>query len=119
MEIFSEDIEILRELIKNESVELYSFHEKYKLSPAQLARVIEKFKNLNLITLTNDQLSLTKDGAEWIFKNRKVIFLKERQKYWKEVPESMRQKKLEINEFYKPNRKKIDKELYKYIEDGK
>lgn len=119
MEIYSEDIEILRELISKESVDLYCFHEKYKLSPAQLARVINKFIEINLIIVSNNVISLTKDGNNWVFKNRKVLFLKERKKYWKEIPEEMKQEKIEINELYKPNRKKLDKELFKNIEDGK
>lgn len=119
MEFYSEDIEFLKELLYHDKVEIYLFHEKYKLSPAQLARTINKFMNQELIIFSNHTISLTEKGRNWIFENRRVLFIKEKKKYWKEIPEAMKQEKIAINELYKPNRRKIDKELFKNIEDGK
>lgn len=117
--LFSEDVEFLKELYYKNRLDLYFFHEKYRLSPAQLARTIRKFEELDLIVLSCDQVILLDKGRSWIFANRKNIFLKEKSKYWKVIPVKMCQKVLGVNELYKPNRKKIDKELFENTEDGK
>ena len=118
IEYFSEDIEFLKELLSKDKVELYFFHNKYMLSPAQMARTINKFEELGLIDITNDEVSLNELGRRWIIENRKFLFLNENVKYWKEIPEEMKQKKIAINKPFKPNRRNIDKELFNNIEDG-
>lgn len=118
MEFYSEDIEFVKELFERKRVNLYIFHEKYLLSPAQLARTITKFKEAEIVEIINEDIFLTHKGEDWIVCNRKALFLKEKNKYWKEIPPEMRQESIGINEFYKPNRNKIDIELFKNIEDG-
>lgn len=119
MNLFSEDIELLTELYSKNSLELYFFHEKYKLSPAQLGRTLKKFKDLGLIKLHEKNVILTEKGSNWIIGNRKKLFLNEKLKYWKNVPEEMKQNSLGINDLYMPNRKNLDNEIFKNIEDGK
>ncbi|CAL2080800.1 helix-turn-helix domain-containing protein [Tenacibaculum sp. 190524A05c] len=119
MKFFSEDIEFVKELFDSKQVNLYHFHEKYLLSPAQLARTIKKFREEGIIELNDDKISLTTKGEKWIICSRKKLFLNERNKYWKEVPLEMKQESIMINEFYKPNRNKLDTELFKNIEGGK
>ncbi|WP_321289383.1 hypothetical protein [uncultured Sunxiuqinia sp.] len=119
MKFYSEDIEFVKELFEKKQVNLYLFHEKYLLSPAQLARTIKKFLEEEVVELNNDKVSLTPKGERWIICNRKALFLNEKKKYWKEVPVEMKQESIGINEFYKPNRNKLDTELFKNIEDGK
>lgn len=119
MEYYSEDIKFIKELFERKKVNLYFFHEKYLLSPAQLARTIQKFVEEDVVELVNEEVKLTAKGEKWIICNRKSLFLHERKKYWKEIPTEMKQESIEINEFYKPNRNKIDTELFKNIEDGK
>ncbi len=119
IKLYSEDIELIKELYIEKQVHLYSFHEKYLLSPAQLARTINKFVDEGIIELNNEMISLTTKGEKWIVCNRKALFLFEKDKYWKEIPGDMRQRAMGIKELYLPNRNKIDKELFKNIEDGK
>lgn len=119
MDLYSEDIELLKELYSKDKIEFYFFHEKYKLSPAQLARALRKFSEKELIEIENNLVILTKKGREWIFHNRLKLFLSEKSKYWKNIPEEMKQDSLAINELYLPVKKNIDKELFKNIEDGK
>lgn len=119
MDLYSEDIELLKELYAKEKIELFFFHKKYKLSPAQLARTLKKFKDAGLIHLDEDNVTLNDNGRKWIIGNRRELFLKEKSKYWKIIPEKMKQKSLKINQFYIPERKNIDKEIFKNIEDGK
>lgn len=118
IQIFSEDIEFLKELYKNKSVSMYFFHEKYRLSPAQLGRTIRKFLQINCITLNNDIIELTENGTKWILANRIDLFLKSKKKYWKMVPENMSQEPLKTNDIYLPNINKLDKEIFKELEDG-
>lgn len=119
MDLYSEDIELLKELYSEERIDLYFFHEKYKLSPAQLGRTLKKFKDAGLIILDGQNIILNETGREWIFVNRRVLFLKEKSKYWKVIPEHMKQNSLAINKLYLPKRKSLDKEIFKNIEDGK
>lgn len=117
MIFFSEDIEFLREIFEVKKISPYHFHQKYLLSPAQMARTLRKFLNLEVIEFKDNEAILTKTGESWIIENRKKIFMNSN-KYWKQVPEYMKQESLEINEVYKPNRKNLDSELFQIFEDG-
>jgi len=119
MDLYSEDIELLKELYLREKVDFYFFHEKYKLSPAQLGRTLKKFKDAGLIVIEEQNIILNEIGIKWIIGNRRELFLKEKSKYWKNIPDEMTQEILGINDIYIPNRKKIDKEIFKNLEDGK
>jgi predicted transcriptional regulator len=119
MEFYSEDIEFIKELFERKKVTLYLFHEKYLLSPAQLARTIKKFLDEGIVELNKEEVSLTPNGEIWIICNRKALFLIEKNKYWKEIPIEMNQIPIGINEYYNPDRNKLDTELFKNLEDGK
>lgn len=116
MYIFSEDIEFMRELYIYNSVSLYFFHEKYMLSPAQLGRTIRKFTDIECVILNENRIELTEKGRKWIIANRRELFLKTKEKYWKNIPIEMAQKTFKISDTYKP--KKLDSELFKTLEDG-
>lgn len=116
--IYSEDIEVIKELFPNKKVNIYFFHEKYRLSPAQLGRTIRKFTEMGLILVDGDYIELTEVGWKWVMANRQELFLKKKEKYWKNIPVDMLQLPMEINEFYTPKRKNIDVELFKNIEGG-
>ena len=118
MDLYSEDIELLKWLYSKDKIEFYFFHEKYRLSPAQLARSLKKFFDLELIEIDNVLIILTQKGREWIFHNRLKLFLSKKSKYWKNIPEEMKQDTLAINELYLPFKKNIDEEILKNIEDG-
>lgn len=111
MTLFSEDIEFLRELYIHNSVNIYFFHEKYMLSPAQLGRSIRKFTDIGCICLNEDCINLTENGRRWIIANRRILFLSSKDKYWKKVPVEMTQKVLNVADTYRPH--KLDSELFK------
>ena len=119
IELYSEDIELLKELYSKTNIDMFFFHEQYKLSPAQLARTLKKFTDAGLIILDSRNIILNENGRRWIIGNRKELFLKEKSKYWKNIPDEMKQDLLNVNELYLPDRKKIDNELFKNIEDRK
>ena len=118
MQMFSEDIEFLKELYLNNKINIYFFHEKYMLSPAQLGRTIRKFAKMKHIIVNDDNVELTENGRKWVIANRKELFLKEKEKLWKVVPAEMERVPIKINETYKLKTKNIDIELFKNIEDG-
>jgi len=84
--LYSEDIELIKELIIHKRLDIYFLHQKYKLSPAQVARSINKFMDQGLIQESNSVISFTEIGIIWVNKNRKSLFNSNRNKYWKEVP---------------------------------
>lgn len=119
MKLYSEDIEFLKELYHKDRVDLYFFHEKYRLSPAQLSRTLNKFLKMELVVLQGNEVLLNETGRMWIIKHRRDLFLGVRRKYWKEIPDNMVQNAININELYLPNKKSLDTELFKNFEDGK
>lgn len=83
---YSEDKELINELIKFKKLDIYFLHQKYKLSPAQVARSVNKFLHQGLIQESDSVISFTELGIIWVNKNRKSLFNSNRNKYWKEVP---------------------------------
>ena len=118
MRLFSEDIEFMRELYIYNSVSMYFFHEKYMMSPAQLGRTIRKFTKIGCIRISDSDIELTENGRRWIIANRRELFLKAKEKYWKNIPIEMAQEKFKINDTYKPITKKLDSELFNLLEGG-
>ena len=53
MKFYSEDIEFIKELFDKKQVKLYLFHEKYLLSPIQLARTLKRFIEEEIVELNN------------------------------------------------------------------
>ena len=117
MKLFSEDIEFIKELYLKKQLEIYYFHEKYLLSPAQLARTINKFTSEKIIIMNDDIITLTPKGDKWIFANRKKLFLYTKPGYWKEIPKYMKEEKVEINKPFKTSFISYDNEIFKLLED--
>lgn len=89
--IHSEDREILRILYGlSSSVDIFYFHEKYRLSPGQVARVIRKYLADELIYYKDDKLLLSELGRRWLLKNRRQIFWGIADKKWKDIPKEFR-----------------------------
>lgn len=117
MQFFSEDIEFLRELYIHRSLDMYFFHKKYMLSPAQLGMIIKKYSQMGYVVLNGRNIELTSAGCNWIVANRKNIFLAEREKYWKQIPFFAQYSRITPGDIYRPNIKKLDPELLKLLEE--
>ncbi len=66
---------ILRQLFKaTMPIKLYSYHENYLFSPAQLLSFLEKYQSNQWIIYENSSISLTQFGKESIWKNRDRLF---------------------------------------------
>ncbi len=114
MKLFSEDIEFLRELFVKSRVELYYFHEKYLLSPGQLARTVNKFLELKIVEKIDYDILLTDFGKKWILSNRKQLFLNPQKMYWKAIPNEMKKESIEKNIPFRTERKKLDSEIFRF-----
>lgn len=102
--IFSEDITIIKALFKSQdkSIDLYDFHKLFLLSPGQISRSVEKLHHQEIIELNEKAIKLTKNGIDFILKNRSKIFFKRDNKYWKDIPENMWGSQIKNNELFLP-----------------
>lgn len=80
----SEDRELLRDLYAGgDWMDIYYFHQKYLLSPAQISRAIRKLKSLKLVESMDYKIKLTDFGCRWLLSNRRQVFLKPKDMEWK------------------------------------
>jgi len=92
--IHSEDREILRHLYAaHVPVDVYYFHERYQLSPGQIARVIRKYSSEDKIVIVDDSIELTEKGRRWVLRNRRQIFMSGSARPWKQIPDEFRNTK--------------------------
>jgi hypothetical protein len=113
------DIEVLRELYRNDKVDLYRFHQLYSLPPGQLAKTINRLMELRVLELVDDSVQLTDFGRRWVVANRRLIFLRDRAQEWKDIPENMRQDRMPINSLYKPKKSLIDRQFFGNLMEDK
>ena len=113
------DIEVLRELYRNDKVDLYRFHQLYSISPGQLAKTIDHFVELKVLDVVDDFVQLTDFGRKWVVANRKSIFLRDRLQEWKDIPENMRKDRILVNSPYKPKKSLVDREFFGHLIEEK
>lgn len=78
------DREIFKGLYEAASpLPIYHFHEKYLLSPAQVARFVRIFGGEGLVEIDNHHISLTEHGRKWLLVHRHDVFFSIGEKYWK------------------------------------
>ena len=108
----SEDREILRDLlVGNKAISIFVFHQKYLLSPGQLARVARKYSEMGIIAVNGDHLSLTDSGRAWVIRNRRKIFRCSEISTWKKTPDEFKKEYKDSEMYMLPSRKKIKKLL--------
>lgn len=113
MKLHSEDIIILKEIYAKQKVSLYELHTKYRLSPAQILRCIEKLNSKEIIEILDDFIVLTEIGSKWIDANRSFIYMKKFE-YISRFNEDLHSiKKIKENSLYKPNIKSLDSRILK------
>lgn len=80
----SEDREILRDLYADKDwKEIYVFHEKYLLSPAQVSRSVRKLEQQELIEILDHRIRMTDHGRKWLLANRRRVFFDCGKLQWK------------------------------------
>lgn len=120
-DLSSIDRELLSEIINSETGELnlYRLHEKFRLSPGQILSSVLKFKERNILEMIDEMnVRLTDTGRGWLIDNRRSLFLQERNRYWREVPEDMLQEKITFDDVIMLTRKRFGSDIYRLIEGG-
>ena len=106
--IHSEDREILLVLFKEKKgVDIYTFHEKYLLSPGQIARVVRKYKIEGVLDFDGEKIILTEYGRNWLIRNRLQVLMGKRAHPWKVIPEEFKQEKISLDYTFLPDPKKL------------
>lgn len=101
--------EILKNLLKKDTIDWYFFHEKYKLSPGQLSRSMKKLEAWEYIVIEDDKIHITNDGIKRLIAERNDKLRKRTVEIW-QLPQSERLvEKLNVNQFYLPNKNKMKK----------
>ncbi|PZP53744.1 MAG: hypothetical protein DI586_10685 [Micavibrio aeruginosavorus] len=113
--ITTEDREMLKYIHEGGGVlDPYLLHEKFLLSPAQITRLIRKFTVWGIIKEEEGILHLTDKGAEWVFKNRRLVFCQV-ETYWKRCPKQYQASQLPVGTAYLPDFEALDKDFFKKI----
>ena len=67
-------------------IPLFFFHEKYMLSPGQIAFFVKKYSKEQVIAVSDGMISLTTSGREWVLNNTAKVFYRKSTPKWKKVP---------------------------------
>lgn len=101
------DREILKNLLKEDCIDWYYFHEKYRLSPGQFSRSMKKLETFGYLVIIDEKIKITEKGRKYLIAERNNILRKNSPEHW-ELPQSERlSSKTDINQFYLPNIKKM------------
>lgn len=108
------DRELLVQLFnaQDHRVHIYSLHEKFHLSPAQVSRSIGKFEPQGILSLNGTWIEITELGIRWLLANR-LRLLGELPSYeWKTIPNNMRTEQREPDAYYAPRKKHMGKHFF-------
>jgi hypothetical protein len=82
-EYASFEIEIIRALFRSDTwVDSFILHEKYMLSPGQLAHAVRKLLALEIVEMNGLSLRLNDKGRKWVFANRRALFMRGDRRFW-------------------------------------
>lgn len=90
MIVDSEDIIIIKGLMETGTLDLYSIHQRFLLSPAQIVRSLQRLHSIGILEYDAEKAKITEFGESWIIANRKELFLKQKKRYWALVKDSYR-----------------------------
>jgi len=118
MKFNSAHVEFLRALYEQpgKGVELYTLHERFKLSPGQLSRMCSELEKLGVIYTTKDEAggitaAITEHGREWVIGHRRDLFLRDRGRCWS-VPTVSAKAPADPFEPYLPRLRKVQKPFF-------
>ena len=84
MALNSAERELLLELFRNrDGIDVYRLHQRYMLSPGQLAEALAAFGERGLVEYLNRRARLTDKGREWLLAGRKEMFFSSDTPTWK------------------------------------
>lgn len=103
---------IFRDLFSTESsLNVFHFHEKYQLSPAQIYAFTNEYQPKGFVTMIEETISLTTEGKKYIWANRFSIFEKSLKRSWRPTKEPKNWNEQTNLDFLAPHYKHLDKRL--------
>lgn len=108
MNFTSADRLLIKELVSNGKVNLYTLHATYRLSPAQIADSLMRLNSIKVLKnreIRDGIVELAESGLRELVKYRGEIF--RRLDEWRTVPAEMIIDTLEVNAPYVPNYRKL------------
>jgi len=113
-QIESFEREVLRALFScPEWYDLYALHERFLLSPGQLAHAVRAYEADGLVESDGLNARLTQKGRVWVFENRRRLFLNEQRRTWADIPSFIRIRSLAPTEPYLPRLKDVSTNFFK------
>ncbi len=97
---------------KNKRIHIYKLYQIYNITPGEMSSSIDKLSKLKVVDLRHYKIKLTDYGKKWVLGNRTNIFFREKDLYWKSIPEHMQSNKIENNQPYMPSKLKLDKNFF-------
>jgi hypothetical protein len=83
-------------------VDVYFFHEKYRLSAGQISFFIKKYTKNHCVNYEENKISITQKGRSFVIKKKKELYL-DQSKEWKKIPKDFKNLiKLGLNELCIP-----------------
>lgn len=102
---------ILRDLLLSEAgLHAYTFWRRYLISPAQVARVIQRLVKKGILEFDESHLAFTPEGFKWAIKNRTNLYALHHRP-WRQCPEDFMRPQLPVNEPIAPRISMLDKSL--------
>ncbi|MGO4909968.1 hypothetical protein ACEN2J_16725 [Pseudorhodobacter sp. W20_MBD10_FR17] len=112
MSVSSFEREIILELFKCQNwFDLYSMHERLRLSPAQVAYTVSKLSANGSIEVDGTKARLTEQGRLWVLKNRRALFL-DVKRPWADS-KFVSEQGFEAGQPYLPRLKSIDRTYFR------
>ena len=103
--------EILKDLFRaSEGLDLFTFWRRYRISPAEMFKIVDKLEKNNLVHIVDERIFLTTYGRKYLTANRS--FLTSRGKRpWREIPDAFKAEKLPVNKPIAPILSLMDRNM--------
>lgn len=101
---------ILLDLFKSSNgLFAYTFFERYKVGPDEIASFIEDYESKGLIEFNENRLFITEKGKEELKKVKSKVITKERKRF--DIPQEFIGEYIEINKPYIPDKSELSNEI--------
>jgi hypothetical protein len=110
MEINNLQKMILKALFKaDKGLEIFTLYVRFNVSPVNIIYEIDRLQKLELINKSDYKIILSDTGRGLLMNNKIRLDINERP--WRECPDNLKIKNIEINEPYMPNMKLLGSDI--------
>ena len=114
MNFSTEDKIIVSHLLEVGSCKIYSLHEEYLLSPAQVVRALRNLVDNGILVFKGMEIGLAKNAKSQIFRLRHKIY--RRTTPWRTIPDNYRISTQDNDWDYVPVYRKVDKRILELLD---